>query len=167
MALEIWDLLTIPSATTPKPSSTIGSGWRSPEKLKTAKARGKLWEIWEVLTLASATTPKRSSTLSSSWRSPEKLKTAKARGGGAGNLGNAYRNLGDGAKAIDYAQQKLAIAREIKDREGEGNALGNLGLVYGSLGDYAKAIEYKHQQSLAIELKVSKTEKVRAHLWVI
>src|SRR4028118_984966 len=50
------------------------------EKLKTAKARGKLWEVWDLLTFPSATTPKRSSTNSSGWRSPEKLKTAKARG---------------------------------------------------------------------------------------
>ena len=54
----------------------------------------------------------------------------------------AYHSLGNYAKAIEYSQQSLAIAREIKDREGEGNALGNLGIAYESLGNYAKAIEY-------------------------
>ncbi|MEG3851411.1 CHAT domain-containing protein, partial [Microcoleus sp. herbarium13] len=53
------------------------------------------------------------------------------------------------AKAIEYLQQQLAIAREIKYRLGEGAALGNLGVAYSSLGNYAKAIEYL-QQRLAI-----------------
>jgi CHAT domain-containing protein len=57
--------------------------------------------------------------------------------------------LGNSAKAIEYSQQSLAIAREIKNREGEAHALGNLGVAYGSLGNSAKAIEYT-QQSLAI-----------------
>jgi CHAT domain-containing protein len=70
-----------------------------------------------------------------------------------GNLGAAYRNLGDYAKAIEYQQQSLAIARQIKDRNGEGHALGNLGIAYGALGDYAKAIEYQ-QQRLAIAREI-------------
>ncbi|MEG4355793.1 CHAT domain-containing protein, partial [Microcoleus sp. Aus8_D1] len=76
-----------------------------------------------------------------------------------GSLGLAYYSLGDYAKAIEYAQQWLAIAREIKDRESEGKALGNLGIAYYSLGDYAKAIEYQ-QQFLAIarEIKDRKGE---------
>ncbi|MEG3918621.1 CHAT domain-containing protein, partial [Microcoleus sp. T3_A4] len=76
-----------------------------------------------------------------------------------GNLGSAYRNIGDYAKAIDYAQQWLAIAREIKDRESEGKALGNLGSAYLSLGDYAKAIEYTQQYlAIAREIKHRKSE---------
>jgi tetratricopeptide (TPR) repeat protein/CHAT domain-containing protein len=70
-----------------------------------------------------------------------------------GNLGIAYINLGNYAKAIEYGQQQLAIAREIKDRDGEGTALGNLGVAYRSLGNYAKAIEYI-QQSLAIAREI-------------
>ncbi|MGC1396670.1 MAG: tetratricopeptide repeat protein, partial [Coleofasciculaceae cyanobacterium] len=70
------------------------------------------------------------------------------------NLGNAYYSLGDYAKAIEYQQQSLAIARQIKDRNGEGNALGNLGIAYQLLRDYAKAIEYQ-QQSLAIAREIS------------
>ena len=52
-----------------------------------------------------------------------------------GSLGVAYYSLGDYAKAIDYLQQHLTIARQIKDRESEGIALGNLGNAYYSLGD--------------------------------
>ena len=45
------------------------------------------------------------------------------------------------AKAIEYSQLSLAIAREIKDRLGEGIALGTLGNAYLSLGNSAhKAI---------------------------
>ena len=70
-----------------------------------------------------------------------------------GNLGNAYIRLSNYAKAIEYAQQQLAIAREIKDRLGEGAALTILGNAYDSLGNYAKAIEYLHQ-SLAIAREI-------------
>ncbi|MBD2086997.1 tetratricopeptide repeat protein [Trichocoleus sp. ST-U3] len=81
------------------------------------------------------------------------IKNRLGEGQSLGNLGNAYRYLGDYAKAIDYHQQSLAIMREIKDRLGEGKSLGNLGNAYDSLGDYAKAIEY-HQQYLAITREI-------------
>ncbi|MGJ3251911.1 MAG: tetratricopeptide repeat protein [Elainellaceae cyanobacterium] len=67
-------------------------------------------------------------------------------GNALGNLGIAYRNLGDYQQAIDLYEQYLAIAREIGDRRGEGNALGNLGLAYWSLGDYPQAIDLYEQQ---------------------
>ncbi|MDF5725606.1 MAG: CHAT domain-containing protein, partial [Rhizonema sp. PD37] len=47
-----------------------------------------------------------------------------------GNLGNAYNNLGDYKKAIDYHNQQLAIARAIGDRLGESHSLNNLGLTH-------------------------------------
>ncbi len=70
-----------------------------------------------------------------------------------GNLGVAYRSLGDYQKAIDFYQQSLAIAQQIGDRAGVGRALGNLGNAYHSLGDYQKAIDF-HQQSLAIAQQI-------------
>lgn len=45
---------------------------------------------------------------------------------GLGNLGLAYRPLGDVRQAIKFHEQHLAIEREIGNRRGEGNALGNL-----------------------------------------
>jgi len=66
-----------------------------------------------------------------------------------GNLGIAYRPMGQYAKAIEYYEQALAIARDISDRQGEGNQLGNLGIAYFSMGQYATAIEY-YEQALAI-----------------
>jgi CHAT domain-containing protein len=74
-------------------------------------------------------------------------------GNALGNLGLAYDTLGDYNKAIDYQQQSLAIAREIKDRLGEGQSLGTLGNAYYALGDYNKAIDY-HQQDLAIAREI-------------
>jgi tetratricopeptide (TPR) repeat protein len=66
-----------------------------------------------------------------------------------GNLGNAYADLGETRKAIDYYEQALAIAREIGDRRGEGNALGSLGSAYYLLGETRKAIDY-YEQALVI-----------------
>ncbi|MEG4818271.1 CHAT domain-containing tetratricopeptide repeat protein, partial [Microcoleus sp. K5-D4] len=61
--------------------------------------------------------------------------------------------LGNYAKAIEYSQQHLAIAREIKNRLDEVAALGNLGSAYRSLGNHTKGIEYT-QQSLAIAREI-------------
>ncbi len=66
-----------------------------------------------------------------------------------GNLGVAYRSLGEYRKAIEYYEQALEIARESGDRLGEGSALGNLGNAYFSLDEYEKAIGY-HEQALEI-----------------
>ncbi|MEG4803611.1 tetratricopeptide repeat protein, partial [Microcoleus sp. ARI1-A2] len=46
------------------------------------------------------------------------LKNRQGEGRALGSLGIAYVYLGDYAKAIEYAQQYLAIARSIKDRLG-------------------------------------------------
>jgi tetratricopeptide (TPR) repeat protein len=70
-----------------------------------------------------------------------------------GNLGLAYRDLGQVERAIDYYQQALAIAQEIGDRRGEGNRLGNLGNAYRALGQVERAIEY-HEKALAIDQEI-------------
>ncbi len=68
-------------------------------------------------------------------------------------MGNAYANLGDVPKAIEYYQQGLKIAQEIGDKRAEGADLGNLGNAYANLGDVPKAIEY-YQQSLRLGLEI-------------
>jgi CHAT domain-containing protein len=76
-----------------------------------------------------------------------------------GNLGLAYRALGNYAEAIEYLQQSLTISRELKDRKQEAYALGNLGVTYRNLGDDAKEIEYLQQSlNIARELKDLKGE---------
>ncbi|XP_067028300.1 tetratricopeptide repeat protein 28-like [Acropora muricata] len=70
-----------------------------------------------------------------------------------GNLGIAYRSLGDYRKAIEYLEKQMKIAIEIGDRGGEGGAYGNLGTAYRSLGNYRKALKYfKKQLKIAIEI---------------
>ena len=44
-----------------------------------------------------------------------------------GNLGIAYRSLGDYQKAIEYHEKHLKFAVEIGDRAGEGRGYGNPG----------------------------------------
>ena len=44
---------------------------------------------------------------------------------GLGNLGSAYKNLGEPRRAIQSYEQALQIAQEIGDRRGEGNHLGD------------------------------------------
>ncbi|MBL7183784.1 MAG: tetratricopeptide repeat protein [Anaerolineae bacterium] len=89
------------------------------------------------------------------------------RGEGAdlGNLGNAYRALGQVERAIEYYEAALEIAQEIGDRRGEGNRLGNLGNAYRALGQVERAKEYL-QQALAIfeEIKSPNADLVRRWL---
>jgi tetratricopeptide (TPR) repeat protein len=66
-----------------------------------------------------------------------------------GNLGNAYRNLGDYPRAIAYHEQDLAIRQAIGDWTGKGNALGNLGNAYNGSCNYPRAIDF-YEQRLAI-----------------
>ena len=54
-------------------------------------------------------------------------------GGSYGNLGNAYRGLGQFKTAIEYHQRHLEIAKEVGDKAGEGRSYGNLGNAYHSL----------------------------------
>ena len=68
-------------------------------------------------------------------------------------LGRAYQSLGDYAKAIEYHEQHLAIAKEVGDRAGEGRAYSYLGNAYWLQGDFSKAIKY-HTQHLAIAKEV-------------
>ena len=45
-----------------------------------------------------------------------------------GISGIANHSVGNSTTAIEYWQQSLVIAREMKNREGESAALGNLGI---------------------------------------
>ena len=78
------------------------------------------------------------------------------RGGEAaalGNIGMAYRHLGEAHKAIEFYEQHLEIARELGDRRGEGNDLRNMGIAYADLGEARKAIEF-YEQSLVISREI-------------
>ena len=68
------------------------------------------------------------------------LKQRNCEGAALGNLGVAYKGLGETRKAIEFYEQDLTIAREIGDSGGEGIALWNLSLSVDELGDHARAI---------------------------
>ena len=58
-----------------------------------------------------------------------------------GNLGVAYRNLGEPRRAIEFYEQALMIARETGDWLGEYNALVGQQEAWGQLGDLTQALE--------------------------
>lgn len=70
-----------------------------------------------------------------------------------GNLGLAYRNLGEPQRAIEYHEQALVISREIGNRRAEGQDLGSLGLAYAVLGEPQRAIGH-YERWLAITREI-------------
>lgn len=72
----------------------------------------------------------------------KRLGNKKSEGSNLGNMGNAYFDLGELQKAMDYYKQALAIALEIRDRIDESASLGNIGKTYCELGLNQKAIKY-------------------------
>jgi tetratricopeptide (TPR) repeat protein len=82
-----------------------------------------------------------------------RLKNRNYEGAMLGNLGIAYRSVGENKRAIQFHEQRLTIAREIGDRRGEGNALCNLGVAYFGLDETQRAIEF-YEQYLVITRKI-------------
>jgi tetratricopeptide (TPR) repeat protein len=80
-----------------------------------------------------------------------------------GNLGSAYRDLGEPKKAIDYYEHSLKISRKIGDRLNEGVCLGNLGLAYRYLGEPKRAIEYSKQ---ALEISREIGDRCNEGAWL-
>jgi tetratricopeptide (TPR) repeat protein len=81
-----------------------------------------------------------------------------------GNLGNAYKSLGQYQRAIDFQLQSLEIDRKIGDRGGEAKSLGNLGNAYDSLGQYQRAIDFQ-LQSLEIKREIGDRGGEANSLW--
>jgi tetratricopeptide (TPR) repeat protein len=76
-----------------------------------------------------------------------------AEGRHLGNLGNAYGDLGEFQRAIEFFERTLIIAREIGDRRGEASALGGVGIAYGALGETQRAVAlYKQCLIIANEI---------------
>jgi tetratricopeptide (TPR) repeat protein len=69
----------------------------------------------------------------------------RGEGNALGNLGNAYADLGETGRAIQFFEQRLTIAREIGDRRGEGAALWNMSLALDQLGERTQAIHHAEQ----------------------
>jgi tetratricopeptide (TPR) repeat protein len=97
--------------------------------------------------------------------SPEWTAARRSEGANLGNLGVAYKNLGQAQRAIEYDEQALSISREIcaastqgspewtAARRAEGTQLGNLGIAHRQQGEGQRAIEY-YQQALRIAQEI-------------
>ena len=81
--------------------------------------------------------------------SARRSKDRSSEGNALGNLGNAYADLGEARKAIEFYEQALIIAREIGDKRNEGNWLGNLGNALHGLGEKERGLALV-KQALAI-----------------
>jgi tetratricopeptide (TPR) repeat protein len=81
------------------------------------------------------------------------LKDREGEGVALGNVGIAYKNLGETRHAIQSYEQALIIHREIGDRRSEGATLGNLGIAYRNLGEIQRAIRF-HEQALLIDREI-------------
>jgi len=77
----------------------------------------------------------------------------QAQGIFSGNIGVAYKELGQYQKALSYHQKALPIAKKIGDVNGEGNSLANIAVIYDLFGQYRKALSY-YQKALAIKRKI-------------
>ena len=97
--------------------------------------------------------------------SPRDIGDRRGEGNALGNLGVAYKNLGDTHRAIQFYEQYLAITREIGDRRGEGIALLNISLTLDRLGKSAQAILHAEQALTILEqIEDPNAPKVRAQL---
>lgn len=75
-------------------------------------------------------------------RAAKKFKNRKRVGLYSGNLGIAYRQLGNFEKAAECHSLSLAIAQEFNDEDSIASAIANLATVYTSSGkDHQKALE--------------------------
>ena len=76
-----------------------------------------------------------------------------------GNLGNAYKSLGQYEKAIQYHEKDLEISTAIGDQSGIAASNGNFGYVYHSLGQYEKVIQY-YEKNLVISTAIGDLSRI-------
>jgi tetratricopeptide (TPR) repeat protein len=80
-----------------------------------------------------------------------------------GNLGTAFRLIGQVQKAISCYEQALRLERADKNRQGEGAWLGGLGNCYSEIGQTARAIDY-YEQALSIAREIGDFKNEEAWL---
>lgn len=70
-----------------------------------------------------------------------------------GNIGQAYRSLGDMDKNIEYLKKGLDLDLEMGAKDGIAIGYGNLGLYYSNVGDLEKSVEYYFKALKILEEK--------------
>lgn len=81
------------------------------------------------------------------------------------NLGNVHASFGETRRAIEFYEQRLAIARDIGDRRGESITLWNMSLAFDELGERAEAIAHAEASfKIRSELEDPNVGKVREQL---
>ena len=84
-------------------------------------------------------------------------------GNALGNLGNAYKRLGEYGMAIVCFERHLEIARAAGDRRGEGADLANLSATVALLGNVRDALTYAAAAIQIFErIEDPRVEQVRA-----
>lgn len=81
------------------------------------------------------------------------LKDTSAIAESYGNIGQAYRSLGDMDKNIEYLKKGLDLYLEMGDKDGIAIGYGNLGLYYSNVGDLEKSVEYYFKALKILEEK--------------
>ena len=119
-AWATWALATTRRGKSRKPSPATNGRWRWPARRRIVRPKARCSATWATATPTWGRPPAPSSTTSRRWPSPARSGIAEGKASRLGNLGNCYAGLGQTARAIEYYEQALAIAREIGDRRGEG-----------------------------------------------
>jgi tetratricopeptide (TPR) repeat protein len=81
-----------------------------------------------------------------------------------GNLGRAYRNLGQAEEAIKLYEKALTTALKMGNRLNESIWLGNLGNAYRDLGKVEQAVKF-HEQALVIAREIKDARRWEA-IWL-
>ncbi len=79
------------------------------------------------------------------------------------NIGNAYKELEERSKALEYYQKALAIYNNMKDEDGAAMAYGNIGNIYRANHQYEDALNY-FNKALLVNRKNNRLEDVRIDL---
>jgi tetratricopeptide (TPR) repeat protein len=85
--------------------------------------------------------PERITWLENALYHARRLGNRQAEGWHLGNLGSAYRDIGENEKAIQWFERGLQLFRELKDVRAESSLHSNLGNIYSDTGKYEKAID--------------------------
>ncbi|MEP7199687.1 MAG: tetratricopeptide repeat protein [Chloroflexota bacterium] len=95
---------------------------------------------WRIITLR-LKPPEQIAWFEAARAAARRLTDRAAEAGHLGNLGNAYRQIGDAPRALDCYAQALTLTQAVGDRGGEGNVRWLIALAYESQRDYTNAIE--------------------------